>query len=494
MKKCLLLFLFFLYHSAHAQKSNLVWCFGDSAGINFSNLSNPQPIFTGIDTRGSCVSIADSGGILIFDGKTGRNGGGSFTGQVHDSTNNLMLNGDSIIGDAWYHELIIIPHPNQKSSFYLFATDVTMHQILNYSIIDMNGNGGLGAITTKNLVIDNGYYYYDAMAAVKHGNGRDWWMIGKRYNSSGDSVFQIYLITPDSIFHFSQSAGASANGKIANMTFSKKGDKFLFTTYRGLIEVMDFDRCSGLFSNSVIISQENLTTPLYYWGSAFSPNENIVYVSTNADTSYLFQFNLNAPNIFASSDTLATFLYPTYVGGALRLAPDDKIYLSNAFYNGTNFNYPYPDSVRNMYNENLSVINSPDSFGSACNFTAYSFYLGGKRTYWGLPNNPDYDMGPLNGSPCDTINGIKEVELSAKNRITIYPNPVFSEDLTLSYNTLTESATVSIFNIDCKEIARYSLAQRSSEQQLKLPKLASGMYFVVLQSGDRRRTGRFAKE
>ncbi|MBL0050339.1 MAG: T9SS type A sorting domain-containing protein [Bacteroidetes bacterium] len=69
----------------------------------------------------------------------------------------------------------------------------------------------------------------------------------------------------------------------------------------------------------------------------------------------------------------------------------------------TSGGYPYDDSLYNMYNMNLSVINSPDSLGAACNFQPFSFYLGGKRTYWGLPNNPDYDLGPLVGSPCDTL-------------------------------------------------------------------------------------------
>ncbi|MBL0341878.1 MAG: hypothetical protein IPP71_13625 [Bacteroidetes bacterium] len=59
-----------------------------------------------------------------------------------------------------------------------------------------------------------------------------------------------------------------------------------------------------------------------------------------------------------------------------------------------NFPYPYPD-IYNMYNMNLSVINQPDSLGATCDFQPYSFYLGGKRTYVGLPNNPDYELGPL---------------------------------------------------------------------------------------------------
>ncbi|MBK7965933.1 MAG: hypothetical protein IPK10_12055 [Bacteroidetes bacterium] len=52
---------------------------------------------------------------------------------------------------------------------------------------------------------------------------------------------------------------------------------------------------------------------------------------------------------------------------------------------------------------NLSVINQPDSLGAACAFQPFSFYLGGARTYYGLPNNPDYELGAWVGSSCDTL-------------------------------------------------------------------------------------------
>jgi hypothetical protein len=58
---------------------------------------------------------------------------------------------------------------------------------------------------------------------------------------------------------------------------------------------------------------------------------------------------------------------------------------------------------------NLSVINQPDSLGLACDFQPFSFYLGGARTYYGLPNNPDYELGAWVGSPCDTLSvGVDE--------------------------------------------------------------------------------------
>ncbi|MEO8146281.1 MAG: T9SS type A sorting domain-containing protein [Bacteroidia bacterium] len=85
------------------------------------------------------------------------------------------------------------------------------------------------------------------------------------------------------------------------------------------------------------------------------------------------------------------------------MAPDDKIYFATNWYDGINFPFPYPDTAFNIYNTYLGVINAPDSLGDSCNFQPYSFYLGGNRSYAGLPNNPDYDLPRDSGSVCDTI-------------------------------------------------------------------------------------------
>ncbi|HQQ51452.1 MAG TPA: T9SS type A sorting domain-containing protein, partial [Spirochaetota bacterium] len=57
-------------------------------------------------------------------------------------------------------------------------------------------------------------------------------------------------------------------------------------------------------------------------------------------------------------------------------------------------------------------------------YQPFSFYLGGKRTYYGLPNNPDYDLGALIGSVCDTLTGISPLYPPKGDLINIYPNPV----------------------------------------------------------------------
>ncbi|MBL0341517.1 MAG: hypothetical protein IPP71_11585 [Bacteroidetes bacterium] len=61
----LIVFALLINVLGYSQKTNNVWCFGDSAGINFNNAN----ILTGtsnVKSRGSAISIADSSGQLLF--------------------------------------------------------------------------------------------------------------------------------------------------------------------------------------------------------------------------------------------------------------------------------------------------------------------------------------------------------------------------------------------------------------------------------------------
>ncbi|MBK9637574.1 MAG: hypothetical protein IPO63_07065 [Bacteroidetes bacterium] len=64
------------------------------------------------------------------------------------------------------------------------------------------------------------------------------------------------------------------------------------------------------------------------------------------------------------------------------------------------------ESTSNITSDNLSVINQPDSTYPACDYQQFSFYLGGQKAYAGLPNNPNYELDTLHGSPCDTLTAV----------------------------------------------------------------------------------------
>jgi hypothetical protein len=99
---------------------------GLSAGIDFGS-GAATPIVSAMDGRGSCASIADINGELLFYAATMRpySNFSPFSTFVFDMNNVVMQNGDSIVGRAWYQELVIIPSPANDSTYYLFSISVT---------------------------------------------------------------------------------------------------------------------------------------------------------------------------------------------------------------------------------------------------------------------------------------------------------------------------------------------------------------------------------
>ena len=334
--------------------------------------------------------------------------------------------------------------------------------------------------------------YADCLTAVKHGNGRDWWILAKTYTIPFESHnrFMLYLVTPDSIyspiiFDFNDAVDVGFQKIVWHPSFNK----FMVINARGYMSEFSFDRCTGNISLVRNIFPEqtgNYDRP--FWEGAYSPNGDIFYVSRTSyggnagDYNYLLQYDLTAPNISASCDTLDSTMYPPVDCGALRLAPDAKIYYSQAYISSSALSYPYADTMRNSINENLGAINNPDVVGSGCNFAPFSFYLGGKRTYYGLPNNPNYSLGPLTGSPCDTLYvATEEVEKSAK--CSISPNPATHLVYFNARHIKGKNGTLQIINVMGEKVFEKALPVYGGYATLAInvSSYPSGIYFVSFQ-------------
>jgi hypothetical protein len=488
MKNICFLFLFICSISS-AQLRNANWCFGDSAGINFTS-GTPIVFLSSLDTRGSCTSISDSlGNLLFYTSSSNRDlflSGYHQVGCVYNKNNSIMAGGDSLICHLLYQENVIIPFPGNVNLYYLFHIGVSIDYGLYYSIIDMSQNNGLGAVIQKNIQL-NSLPAIDGINAVKHANGRDWWLIFRNWQASNNDYY-LYLVTPDSIILNSiQSIGDTNTTNASLIQFNQTGDQIAIVSWKGLIELFDFDRCNGAISLNKVIEHESVDYP-YYAGCEFSPNGRFIYVTdeiiitTGGVNNHLFQYDLTVSNPTATRDTIHTFILPESPA-ELKLAPDNKIYLASAYYNGINFNYPYPDSVRNYVNENLSVITSPDSLGSACNFAAFGISLGGKRTYYGLPNNPNYDMFALGGSVCDSLGLPNSVQnySDKKARLLVNPNPAVEIMYINAQNLSGKKAEIRITNI----LGHLLLSKQENifnggylTSTLHLEKFESGIYFI----------------
>ncbi|MBL7916127.1 MAG: T9SS type A sorting domain-containing protein [Bacteroidia bacterium] len=475
-----------------AQKRNNIWCFGDSSGIDFNLPGGPVPISSVLNTRGSCVSIADTSGQLLFYSAYDETVGifGTDPVKVFSKNNAIMINGDSIKGGGWYKELVIVPASTTDSLYYLFNIGVTFDFGLYYSLIDMKQNNGMGAVVQKNVQLQT-FKCTDGINAVKHGNGRDWWLIFRRWDTDNDEYY-MYLISQNGISNVSiQHIGSSTMNGFTNMNFSSDGSKMVVINLAGLMEIYDFDRCTGIISNPLTLHPEPTTAPYgRYVGCEFSPNGRFLYVSTYIDTaSRLFQYDLNSLDPVGTRDTIEYVTNGLIGNGFLKRGPDNKIYFGHAWEcQAFPSCYPYPDSVYNSVNMNLSVINYPDSLGSACNYTPYSFYLGGTRTHYGLPNNPDYDLPALAGSPCDTLVGVDETPEVSQAAINVFYHSVWEKAFINASNLKGKAGKLMVYDMQGKVVHSEPLRIQNGyyTRDLSMIGRADGVYLVVVETEQER--------
>jgi hypothetical protein len=488
MKRIILVHVFLLMFppTALSQGRNNLWMMGYGGltpptllgGIDV-NFSSGQPIISYIpremEFKRAVSTITDNSGNLLFV----TNGF-----YIADATGDTMQNGSGLnpsVYTSWYPDglppvqmNIIIPYPDNNNLYYLFHKTIDdpfgalLTKYLYYSIIDMSLNSGFGAVTTKNQVLLNDSLCKGNLTACKHANGRDWWLI---FHKAYSTTYYTYLITPNGIDGpYSQSIGIIRENDLGQAVFSPDGTHFacynLRNSYPSHLEVFNFDRCTGLLSNAVHIAINDSSTAV---GVAFSPNSKYLYVSS---TNYVYQFDVTAASIPTTQATVAVwdgFYSPnppfgTYFDIA-QLAPDGKIYISTG--NST---------------LHLHVINQPDSAGIVCDLVQHGIPLPAFN-YNSLPNHPNYFLGALAGSPCDSLTS-QNNDQAYDFRFGVYPNPntgVFNIGYQLPQNT---SGILEIYDVNGSLIWSRTLPVWSTFQKIVLSdKFASGIYLIVIKAG-----------
>jgi len=127
------------------------------------------------------------------------------------------------------------------------------------------------------------------------------------------------------------------------------------------------------------------------------------------------------------------------------------------------------------------VVHNPDIAGAGCDFRPFSFYLGGKRTYYGLPNNPKYNLGPLTGSLCDTITvGINEYfDNPSGLRDLVYPNPASGQVTYTSNQVFGKNERLIIKDNTGRETGTFELPENLNFYKLAISDLQPGIYFIT---------------
>jgi hypothetical protein len=423
------------------------------------------------------ANISDSLGNLLF-----------YTNGYYlaDATNDTMQNGSGLNPGAYANAFsdgfgipqgaVIIPKPSSNSIYYMFHGSADNYPGGNGSrsyqlyltTIDMSLNGGLGAVTTKNVQIIIDTLNVGKIAATKHANGRDWWVMVHRVNS--DKFYKL-LVTPTAILGpYSQNIGSVRQWDAGQAWFSPDGKRYAYYYVNGGLDIFDFDRCTATLSNAVHVSLpfENG----YNTGMAISPGSNALYVS---NTQHVYQFDLNATNIAASQLTVAT--YDSFVSippncslcpplstlfGLAALAPDGKIYITTG------------NSTVHMH-----TIDNPDIIGLSCNVNQHSVQLPAYY-YNTLPNHPNYFLG------CDTscttcLVGITEKE-NEHIGIRAMPNPTTGV-FTLQFNVHPIAGELQVYDVMGNIVFKEYVAPWSQYKRGDISKLADGIYLCKLKWG-----------
>lgn len=461
---------------AQYQNSNIT--FGINCGL-YLDEDTLHEFRSIMESHEASASISDSLGNLLFY----TNGE-----EVFNRTHVVMDNGDSLeigglgdFGSSLTQGVVIIPKPLSNEMYYIFQLQYEPgleKYGLEYSIVSMNLDGGLGGILEKNIPLFN-KQLTEKMQVVRHGNGTDWWLIVYAYpdyNETEDStmIFKKYLITEFGIDGpFDQAYGPKESDTLSRYTqgvgqmiFNPNGNLMANIRYN-IIDIFSFDRCSGLFTNwQELTDHEN---KLLY-GCSFSQNSQFLFVSQQGGYAKIYAYSLfDIEKIQVSQKIIWNDTPSNFSIGAQMLIANEKILI---IYGKSG---PSPVIPQNKY-LSFIVIEDDSAIVQMQEIGLDSCYI-----TFGLPNMPNYHLGALQGSECDTLNTAIQESTIQKTFFTVYPNP--ATDYLYVENSTQEQLNLIIRDVKgsvCMQI------NHLNDTPIDINHLPVGMYSVIaigMQSG-----------
>lgn len=420
---------------------------------------------------------------------------------IADSSHQLMLNSLSLNDkspfsgsevppyfDYCNYCYQVIPDGYQKGIFYLIHPMLNVASIHGYylessylmiSKIDIERNHGHGEVLYKNRILLN-EKTSPIFNTIQHANGKDWWVLsrsldGRYYHKTllkRDTViantrqFNIdpaaYLISYADSVHTSQfgfDVSVSGNYVVENI-----GPVFH--------RLLSFDRCSGELSSlkSFAIPTETFPGRKRVTGVGqiiLAPNDEFAYGwSVNG----LYQWDMTNDDISKSRRKI--FGPPLEIDFNEREI-DSPIGFLPAVYS--------PDGkLRFIYGLNHYVVHNPNEPWTSINVEGPRSLP--VRFYIKAPNYPNYRLGPLKGSPCDTLISSSPDRFKS-SRFTLYPNPT-AGPVTVELDLPewgAEDVYLSIRDAIGREVYKQSVPRWSYRHEIETGGFPAGTYFVSLE-------------
>ena len=279
----------------------------------------------------------------------------------------------------------------QDSLYYLFTMDwhdgnwTGTFYGLQYSVLDLRLNNGLGDIVTnqKNIPIPGGEDGLNALTGIRHSNNKDAWIvIRKQSNIPNNPYFASYLISStgfNPIPVLSTSIIPLPNYYNTQLPHVIKicpeGNR-LACLYDSIVEFCSFNATTGQITPFFKFGLPSVYSVYHSpWSLEFSNDSKYLYVTslyhmtpTSGDRSMLFQYDAKKEDStqFKQSETIVG--ESKYYSG-LQIGPDLKIYATHGLIDSVN------------------IVHSPSSQGILCNFQENALWLNGKQCKLAFPQN-----------------------------------------------------------------------------------------------------------
>jgi hypothetical protein len=368
--------------------------------------------------------------------------------------------------------IIAVKNPANANQYYILhnyidrfpgTNDLTGINILS-TLLDMSSNVGLGRVVYKNQYVVGETIALE-ITGTRHGNGKDWWMVVQKRNTN---CYYKILINSTGVHAIDSTCENVAIDyrTVGTSVFSPDGSKYALVSHLNGLVLFDFDRCTGAMGNSKFVPMPFLEDSGWFGvGVAFSPNNRFLYVTA---TKLALQYDLWAADLAGSVDTVAVYdgnrspFGSYFVTG--QNGPDGKIYFSCG--NG-----------ENVYH----VIERPDEKGDSCLFLQHGIQL--PTFSGGVPNFPNYRLGALPGSPCDTLTGLNDVARAEKQKfLKVFPNPA-TNFVTIDYGFTDWNkgeVSLEITNELGQVVHQQPVPMYSGFQKVEVQNFAPGMYTAFI--------------
>jgi hypothetical protein len=292
--------------------------------------------------------------------------------------------------------------PGEQDLWHLFTIrgDSTgCGRYLYHDSIRISSTTGMAELVSPSRKPVSPIQVSERLTAVRHGNGMDWWVLTTNVvgvSSGFSDQLLVFHLSEDTIqlesaiaIDLARVFGELVASPDGSLLALPNGQFTLDTTDR-VLSVFEFDRCNGL---ATLQRRSFFNRGMY--GAEFSESGRYLYISTQYSSFDCAIFQLDVEDIFSIPIRVYDCRSPV-VGravGQMERGPDGKIY------------FPITNNSMDNITGYLNAIIDPDSSGSSCHpMEEYLLIASSTFFYYGLPNHPNYYLGPDPRCSGDTTN------------------------------------------------------------------------------------------